>query len=187
MGMPASAYTTTDFVTAEFVRALPDDGNRYEVVRGELLVTPAPRAWHQEVVGRLFETLRTYLRAQPVGHAMMSPADISWSPDTLVQPDAFVLPLEQARTLDWVYMKDLLLVVEVLSPSSVRADRFTKRLEYQRQGIPLYWMVDPNERHVEVWTPSDTFPSFERERLVWRPAGAAGPFTLALADLFRPI
>ena len=57
MGMAA-----TTFYTADMVRALPDDGNRYETVHGELLVTPAPRAWHQEIVGRLYEALRTYLR-----------------------------------------------------------------------------------------------------------------------------
>src|SRR6266496_363828 len=148
MGMAAPIY-----YTAEQVRAFPEDGNRYEVVHGELLVTPAPRAWHQEVSARLFESLRAYLRGEPVGHGIMSPADISWGPDTLVQPDVFVVPLEQARTLDWTRMRDLLLVIEVLSPSSGRADRFTKRFEYQRQGVPLYWIVDAEEHRGEVWTP----------------------------------
>jgi Uma2 family endonuclease len=63
--------------TAHMVRALPDDGQRYEVVRGELLVTPAPHTWHQEIVGRLYERLRDSLRREPVGHALLSPADIS--------------------------------------------------------------------------------------------------------------
>jgi Uma2 family endonuclease len=182
MGMPVPLY-----YTAEQLRAFPDDGNQYEVVHGELLVSPAPRLWHQEVVARLLETLRVYLRAERVGHAFGSPADISWGPDTLVQPDVFVVPLAQARTLDWAQIKDLLLVVEVLSPSSRRADRFTKRLEYQRQGIPLYWLVDPDEHQVEIWTPADLFPVFEREQLVWQPAGAAAPFSLSLAELFRPL
>src|SRR5687768_16324121 len=72
MGMAAPIY-----YTAEMVRALPDDGNRYEVVRGELLVTPAPRAWHQEVILRLTTALSTYLDAKRVGHLFCSPADIS--------------------------------------------------------------------------------------------------------------
>jgi Uma2 family endonuclease len=59
-------------------------------------------------------------------------------------------------------MKDLILAVEVLSPSSTRADRFTKRIEYQRQRVPAYWIVDADERVVEVWTPDDTAPRFER-------------------------
>jgi Uma2 family endonuclease len=86
--------------TAEGVRALPDDGNRYETVHGELLVTPAPKLWHQEVCGRIYVALRAYLAQNPVGHAFAWPADISWGPDVLVQPDVFVAAPDEARTLD---------------------------------------------------------------------------------------
>ena len=175
------------YFSAEMVRSLPDDGNRYETVRGELLVTPAPRLWHEEMVGRLYIALREYLRLEPVGHVFGSRSDISWGPDTLVEPDVFVAPLEEVRTLDWARIRTLLLVVEVLSPSSRRADRFTKRVEYQRQNIPCYWIVDPDERQVEIWSPADTFPRFEREGLVWHPAGAAHPLAIPLDELFRPI
>ena len=105
---------------------------------------------HQEVVGRLFESLRVYLRENPVGHVMAGRADISWGPDILVEPDVFVAPLDEVRTLDWSSVKDLRLVVEVLSPSSERYDRFTKRRLYQEQGIPLYWAVDADRHEVEV-------------------------------------
>ncbi len=182
MGMAASM-----FYTAEMVRALPDDGKRYETVHGELLVTPAPRAWHQEVVARVFEQLRAYCRHGSAGHVMMSPADISWTPDTLVQPDVFVVNLEEARTLDWSQMQHLLLAVEVLSPSSFRADRFTKRWLYQEVGVPTYWVIDPDGHEVEVWTPHDTFPTVERQRVTWRPAGANEEFVLEFKELFRPI
>ena len=182
MGMAAPIY-----YTADQVRALPEDGNRYEVVHGEILVTPAPRLLHQELVGRLLVGLRRYLETEPAGHALLAPADISWGPDTLVQPDVFVVPLEQARSLDWSRIEDLLLVAEVLSPSTARADRFTKRIEYQRRRVPVYWIVDPDERRVEVWAPDDTTPRFERERLRWHPAGATRPFELDLQTLFRPI
>lgn len=182
MGMAAPT-----FYTAQMVRALPEDGNKHETVRGELLVTPAPRMWHEEIVGRLYLALREYVRVEPVGHVFGSRSDISWGPDTLVQPDVFVAPLEEVRTLEWASIKTLLLVVEVLSPASRRADRFTKRVEYQRQNIPCYWIVDPDDRQVETWSPGDAFPIFERERLIWHPAGAARPFVLALEELFRPI
>lgn len=182
MGMAAPTYWT-----AEMVRALPADGNRYEVVRGELLVTPAPRLWHQEIVGRLFVALRGYLEREPAGHALASPADISFAPDVLVQPDVFVVPVEQARTHAWAGIRGLLLAVEVLSPSSARADRFTKRRWYQDAGLPLYWIVDLDARGVEVWTPEAHFPTIERDRVVWHPAGATRPFDLSLAELFRPI
>lgn len=182
MGMAAPTY-----YTADMVRALPDDGRRYELVHGELLVTPAPRTWHQEIVGRIYAQLRTYLRHQPAGHALLSPADISWTDDTLVQPDVFVVPIDEARTLDWAQMKTLLLAVEVLSPSTARADRFTKRRLYQEVGVSAYWIVDTERRCVEVWTPEATFPVIEWAEVAWQPAGAAEPLRVSLDELFKPI
>jgi Uma2 family endonuclease len=183
MGMPAPTY-----YTAEMVRALPEDGNKYEVVHGELLVTPAPRMWHEELWARVFEALRAYVRTEPgVDHVFGSRSDISYGPDTLVSPDIIVVPLEEARTDDWSKIRHLLLVVEVLSASSKRHDRFTKRRLYQEQAVPLYWIVDPEAKTVEVWTPDARFPQIERERVVWHPADAATPLALALADLFRPL
>ncbi|HEY7683454.1 MAG TPA: Uma2 family endonuclease [Gemmatimonadales bacterium] len=173
--------------TADMVRALPDDGNRYEVVYGELLVTPAPRIWHQELVLRVAVALHDYLRQYPGLKVMTSPADISWASDVLVQPDVFVIPVEQARTLSWAAVRDLLLVVEVLSPAHPRNDRFIKRRRYQEAQVPEYWIVDGDEHQVEVWTPTDLFPTVERTRLTWHPSGVPEPFRLELAELFRPI
>jgi Uma2 family endonuclease len=99
----------------------------------------------------------------------------------------FVVAAEEARTLDWRSMQTLLLVVEALGPSTAGRDRFGKRRRYQEAGVPLYWLVDPDERQVEIWTPADAFPRFGRERLRWEPAGAVRPFTLELGELFRPI
>lgn len=182
MGMAAPVY-----YSADMVRALPDDGNRYETVYGELLVTPAPRLWHQEIVTRLLVALHRYLDDNPVGHLLASPADISWSDDTLVQPDLFVCDREQARTLDWSHVKTLLFVIEVLSPSTARHDRFTKRRLYQGVRIPNYWLVDPDQRLVEVWTPDATTPVIQRERVAWAPNSATVEFEVELAELFRPI
>ena len=185
MGMPDTL--TPVYWTADMARRLPEDGNRYEVVYGELLVTPAPRLWHQVLVKRLSRALDAYLERHPIGELLISPADISWGPDVLVQPDVFVVPSDEARTLTWSGIRTLLLVAEVLSPSSARGDRFIKRLRYRQAEVPVYWVVDGDDRSVEIWTPADDFPSLERERLVWQPAGAPQPFTLQLGDLFRPV
>ena len=182
MGMAAPIYWTADMV-----RQLPDDGNRYEVVYGELLVTPAPRVNHQLLVSRLAFALAKYLEHEPVGVMLTSPADISWGQDVLVQPDVFVVPLDDARTGDWSKLRSLLVAAEVLSPSTARADRFTKRRRYQEARVPMYWVVDGADQLVEVWTPDAEFPAVERERLVWHPAGASQPFTFKLAELFRPV
>lgn len=182
MGMAAPGY-----YTAEMVRSMPDDGNRYEIVYGELLVTPAPRPWHQVLVHRLSVAIELYLRAEPVGAVLSSPADISWGPDVLLQPDVFVVPREEARTLTWSRMRTLVLVAEVLSPSSMKSDRFIKRVRYREADVPLYWVVDGDDMSVEVWTLANDFPAVEREELVWLPAGAGEPFRLRLDELFQPV
>lgn len=179
MGMAAPIY-----YTADMARSLPEDGNRYEVVYGELLVTPAPRMWHEIVQHRLIFALKAYLQRHSVGEVLGPLGDISWGPDVLLSPDVFVVPVEQARTLEWSQVRDLLLVAEILSPSSARHDRFIKRRRYQEAGVPLYWIVDGEERRVEVWTPASSFPVFETSCLFWQPADAGEPFTLPLDHLF---
>jgi len=182
MGMAEPVY-----YTAEMVRAIPEDGQRYELVYGELLVTPSPRLLHQAVVSRLLVSLDKYLAAHRIGVVLTSPADISWSPDTLVQPDVFVTDLCEARTLEWSYVKTLLLAIEVLSPSTARFDRFTKRHLYQNVGVPAYWIVDPDKKLVEIWTPNDTQPTVQQDRVVWAQSAADEPLAIELPTLFREL
>lgn len=190
MGMATSEriYYTADMVR-ELNAAEPRQWPRYECVYGEMLVTPAPAWPHQIVAARLHTSLATYITANRVpATALFPPADISWGRDDVtLQPDVFVLPAEATRDLwrsrSWAGIRRLLLVAEVLSPSTRHADRFRKRLLYQEERVPLYWIVDPETRSAEVWTPDAHFPAIERETLVWHPDGAAEPFTCALADL----
>jgi Uma2 family endonuclease len=184
MSSPEPLYYTADMVAELFdeSRHWP----RHECVYGELLVTPAPRWMHQEIVRRLVVALSAYVEREPVGQVVISPSDIRFGrKDVLVQPDVFVASREAAGAWDWRDVLGLLLAAEVLSPSTQRNDRFTKRHLYQEEGVALYWIVDADARTVEVWTPADDFPRFEREQLVWHPDGARTPFVLPLAELFR--
>jgi Uma2 family endonuclease len=179
--MPQSATRWT----ADMARALPDDGNRYEVVDGELLVTPAPRRLHQRAVMHLAAALHGYVRDLGIGEVLTSPADIELDPHGMVQPDVFIEGLVGGRPArDWNSGAPLLLVVEVVSPSTARADRTIKRRRYHRAAIPEYWLVDPDSRVVERWRPGDERPEVLSESLTWRPAPEAEPLTLDLTSLF---
>ena len=181
MGMPAQE---TEW-TAEKARALPDDGKRYEVLDGELFVSPAPSWDHQSVVERLHLLLAPYVEAHGLGWAKLSPADIEFSPRRLLQPDLFVVPAAARRPRDWRDVKTLLLAVEVLSPGTARADRLRKRVIYQQQRVPEYWIVDPDGRVVERWRPDDERPEILAEVLRWQPRDGAVPLEIDLAALFE--
>lgn len=180
MVMPNTArrYTATE------VLAFPPDRNRYEVVHGELLVTPSPSQPHQIVLRDLFVLLREYLRPFPQDSQLFfAPADIIWSEHEYVQPDLFVVPANEV-TGNWRDCRTLLLAVEVVSPSSARADRVTKRRLYQERGVGTYWAVDPAAGLVEVWRPEDERPVVVTETLRWRLQPEAPELSITLAELF---
>jgi Uma2 family endonuclease len=173
---------TVESWTAERVRALPDDGLRHEVVDGEHLMTPSPRAPHQVALSELEALLRPYVREHGLGQVLHSPADIEFDPRTLMQPDLFVTSHRRVR--DWADAQPLRLAVEVLSPSTARADRFVKRRRYQRAGVPEYWIVDLDARLIERWRPGDERPEVLAESLDWRPDLSLPPLTLDLSRFF---
>lgn len=183
MAMPA----LPELWTAEEVRNLPDDGNRYEVVHGELLVSPTPRPFHQEIVGRVYEAFHTFLRAHPVGNAFTAPLEARHSATTTLQPDIVVFRSGVVTRNAWSTLSEALLVVEVLSPSTARTDRFVKRPVIQHAGVPLLWLVNADDGSVECWKPDMQLPLVEREQLIWHPEGASASLSLELAELLRPM
>ena len=176
----------TRHFTAADLATMPDDGQRYEVVRGELLVSPSPSAWHQLLVAQLFGELRDYLKPHGLEKQLLTaPADITFAEDTLLQPDLFVADTADAlKTGQWTDVTSLFLVVEVISPSTARADRTLKRPAYQQRGIPQYWVVDGDQREVEVWIPDAHAPVIEREQLVWRHPAVEAECVINLVKLF---
>jgi Uma2 family endonuclease len=133
MGMPAIPNTGW---TVDMLETLPDDGKRYEIIEGELFVTPAPNLAHQRVVGAMYRRLHAHLERSTVGEVILSPADVRSGPRTSVQPDVFVVrrPVGLGRH-GWPDLDTLLLALEVLSPSTARADRGAKRQLYQRASV----------------------------------------------------
>jgi Uma2 family endonuclease len=183
MAMPATTRWT-----AEMVRALPDDGKRYEVIDGELFVTPAPALRHQDAVFQMASRLAPYVSTHGLGHVIVSPADVTFADGSLVQPDVFVAPLIGGRRpREWSDIKTLLLAVEVLSPSTARADRRVKLRLYQRQHVPEYWIVDVDAGLIERWRADDERPDIVTERLEWQPDPGHPPLVIEIAEYFRDV
>ena len=178
--------------TPEAVRALASEQRawpRYELVRGELLVTPAPGAIHQIAVLEIAAMLREHLEREPIGIVMLSPADLELEPGSVTQPDVFVVPATvdvEGHRLEWSDVNSLLLAVEVLSPSSARSDRIEKRDFYCDVGVPEYWIVDLDAQAVERWTPTRETPEILRDLLKWTPSQGA-PLSIDLPRLFDRI
>jgi len=189
MVMPAE---TTRRWTAREVRQLIADAPlatpRYELVDGELLVTPSPGPQHQEAVRLLLAALGTYFDREPMGHVLSSPSDIELESEDLRQPDVFVLPRAEWERIrrERFPARQLLAAIEVLSPSSGRHDRVKKRPGYQRH-VSEYWIVDLDARLFETWHPGDERPEILTERLTWRPHGAQADFELDLTLFFARI
>lgn len=174
--------------TAEMVRALPDDGKRYEVVDGELLVTPSPAGPHQYAVTCLILLLEPYVRGHRMGAVVPAPADIKLDDGSLVQPDVFVAELIDGKIpAQWGRDTAYLLFVEVISPSTARADRIVKRRRYQRAAIPQYWIVDLDARTVERWRPEDERPEILSDSISWQPASAQPPLVIDLPSFFGQV
>ena len=187
MVMPSSARVWT----AAEVREMQDEFRpwpRFELIDGELLVTPSPRRIHQRAVLQLYRTLYPYVDRHGIGEVELSPADIELVPETIVQPDVFVSPLVDGRvSLDWGDTKSLLLAAEVVSPSNARNDRVTKRRFFMRVAVAEYWVVDTDARIIERNRAGVEGVEILDRTLTWAPAGAPEAFVLDLVAFFATV
>lgn len=188
MGMPHTKRRWTAAEVRTLIERSPTVTPRYELVDGELLMTPSPSMPHQSAVRLLLVALTAYLDRERVGEPFSSPSDVELEPEDLRQPDVYVLPITEWRRVvrDGHPARTLLLAVEVVSPSSGRIDRVWKRSGYQRH-VPEYWIVDIDARLVERWRPGEDRPEILTERLVWQPAAAATAMELDLSPFFARI
>lgn len=133
--------------------ALPEDGRRYQVLEGELDVTPAPSTFHQGISRNLEFALLQHVRKNKLGILLDSPVDVILSSDVVVQPDIVFVAQERASIVTKRAIEgppDL--VVEILSPWTRRTDRITKLPLYARFGVHECWLVDPEEKSMEIFS-----------------------------------
>ena len=132
--------------------ALPDDGKRYEILDGELFVTPAPSGWHQVALANLVSVLDGYVRPRGMGKVLFAPLDVLFADTSIAQPDLVYLDATRTSLISRRGVEGApTLLVEVLSPSTARTDRNVKFALYARYGVDFYWIIDPETRVLEAY------------------------------------
>lgn len=131
----------------------PDDGNRYEIINGQLIVSPVPPLVHQEVLGRLVVWLAIYVRDRELGEVHLGPVEVRLSPHNSVQPDIVFVSSDRFGIQRQTHIEGAPdLVIEVLSDHTRRFDLVQKRALYAMAGVPEYWIVDLKDRTFAVLT-----------------------------------
>ena len=172
--------------------AAPSDGQRYEIIRGELYVTPAPSPLHQRVSRRLLRQLADFFHERGLGEVFDAPIDLILTPHDILQPDLLVVASDSGITKRGVERPPWL-VVEILSPSTRKQDQGIKLERYAQLAVQHYWLVDPEARRITCYHRiGDRFEELTRAekdevlrhtdwgglelRLepLWRPSPAAG-------------
>ena len=174
--------------TYEEFRRLPDDGNRYEVIAGELYLTPAPRAVHQEIVGYLSEVLRPFVRKHGLGRVLPGPIDVLFAEGDYLEPDlVFVRHDRREIVTDRGIEAAPDLVIEVLSTSTAARDRGIKRERYALFGVPEYWIVDADARQIEIHRNQEPprLPQVVRDTLAWRPVPGGPVLEIDVQEVLR--
>ena len=163
-----------------------EDGNRYELIEGELILVAAPSVWHQRLLLRLARLFSQAVMEPGLGEVFLSPLDVRFSDRSVVQPDLIVILADRAHVVDDALLEGApSLVLEIESPSSRVRDRRTKAALYARNGVPEYWRVDPDDRAITVHADpaGGAYRTVRRETEIARSVTVPG-LVVNLTDLF---
>lgn len=148
----AELYPPQGQWTEEDYFSLPDTNRYLELSEGRLIMPPRPTRSHQVTVEELYVRLRAFVREQGLGEVHLAPLPVRLWPGKIREPDVFFIAKEHAARVGERVMGVPDLVVEVISPSTFKADRGEKFYEYARAGVAEYWLIDPQARTIEVYT-----------------------------------
>ena len=151
-----------------------DDNNQYELIGGKLILVPAPRTMHQEMILEIASTIREFVRKNNLGKVLIAPTDVLLSETEKPQPDILFVSKERLDIITEMNVQGAPdLVVEILSPSTGRYDRVEKSKMYYKYGVKEYWIVDPEHKVVEVFIPAEKswnlFQSYDDEDTLTSP------------------
>ena len=179
MAQATGAWTLAD------LDRLPDDGNTYELIDGELFVTPAPSPVHEVLATALRELLDQYVREEGLGRAYMAKSVIQ-TEGSQVEPDLMVRKTPRILPEKWPEMPTPVLVVEVLSGITRRRDHVEKRAFYLRNGVAEYWIVNRWDRTIVVIS-RDADDVIAETHFTWHPTGAKSALVIDVAEYFRSV
>ncbi|HYC50049.1 MAG TPA: Uma2 family endonuclease [Gemmatimonadaceae bacterium] len=172
----------SSFWTLDELHRLPDDGNKYELVRGKLFVTPPPARQHETIAARLARILDTFVAEHSLG-LVYRPRAVLRTGDGEVEPDIMVRLEDSGAGNAWEAAPLPILVVEISSPTTRRRDRLQKRQFYLDAGVAEYWIVDAEAQVVTVSRPGSR--DVECDSVVqWHPLGALQPLEVSVRELF---
>ena len=151
-----SMTPATTKMTYEQYCLLPEDGKQYEVIDGELFMTPAPKPRHQRIVLRLAEELSRFVRENSLGEVFVAPVDVILDQYTVLEPDVLFISAARLSIVKEEAIEGAPdLVVEVLSPSTFYKDLRKKMTAYSQFGVQEYWIVDPETQTIEIYARRD--------------------------------
>jgi Uma2 family endonuclease len=147
-------------LTIEDLEAMPDDGQRYELLQGELIVSPSPGGRHQETLGLLHVGLFAAVQEERSGKVLLAPFDVQLSPNDVVQPDLFFFRHSQEDQYSMRRFSGApAFVIEIVSLSSGTYDRVRKATLYVNSGVEEYWVVEPEGKRILIHDPMSGQPS----------------------------
>ena len=149
----AVKYQTTKkpFTYQDYLQ-LPDDGKRYEVINGELIMAPSPITIHQMINMSLSARLFNYVKENELGTILTAPLDVVLNETNVYQPDIIFISRERKEIITEKNISGAPdLVIEILSPSTAYYDLFDKKEQYEKFGVKEYWIVDPMRQWIEVY------------------------------------
>lgn len=183
MPIPASPPSLLPRFTLGDLDAFPDDGQRYEILQGHLLVTPQAGFPHQVIAARLIAALAGYLDTSAL---VVGPGAVQRAPDIHLEPDLLVVPPTLPETMAWADFTGHWLAVEIYSRSSRIYDHDYKRDAYLALGVREVWLVDRRQRSILVSTTA-VRDRVVTETISWHPQEMSQPFELPLDRLFRGV
>ncbi|MBI4716147.1 MAG: Uma2 family endonuclease [Nitrospirae bacterium] len=137
----------------DYLKTPFDDRERYELIEGDLLLTPAPNIRHQRILGKLEFMIKTHVLEKGLGEVFFAPCDVVLDNENVFQPDILFISRERTRIITEPNIQGAPdLVIEILSPSTQYRDLGGKKRVYARSGVKEYWIVDPEEKGVDVYT-----------------------------------